>query len=75
MCLIGIVGTLVPEVNYLAFAWSLVFLADFPISIVPVILIWKYSLLAGLWLIVLGTLWWYLLCLGVERLIREIRGL
>jgi hypothetical protein len=73
-CLIGIAGTLAPRVSVLAFAWSLVFFVDFPISIVPLILAWKFPFLAALWLLVAGTLWWYLLSLGVRRLVREIRG-
>jgi hypothetical protein len=74
ICFVGIVGTLVPRVNYLAFAWTFVFIADFPISIIPFVLVWKYPLTGALWLIVVGTLWWYLLTLGAERLVREVRG-
>ncbi len=73
-CFLGFIGTLVPQLSILAFAWTIVFIVDFPISIVPSILIWKYQTLAGMWLIVVGTLWWYLISRGVQRLAKQIHG-
>jgi hypothetical protein len=32
------------------------------------------GMLAGLWAIVAGTLWWYFLCLTAESLAAKIRG-
>ena len=39
-------------------------LFDLPISIVAYALAFHYGLLAGVWIFVVGMLWWYLLSRG-----------
>jgi hypothetical protein len=43
------------------FGFPILLLADFPLSIVVFTLAWKYPLLAHLWILVVGTAWWYFL--------------
>jgi hypothetical protein len=45
-------------------------LADLPVSLVAYALGWKYPLLANLWIIVVGTLWWYFLSYVANRVFR-----
>jgi hypothetical protein len=74
-CLIAIIAKLAPRLNYLRFAGEIAFLVDFPISTVFWMLLWtQHSILGGLWIVVVGTLWWYLLSVGVRRLLRKAWG-
>jgi hypothetical protein len=74
-CLIAIIAELAPRLSYLRFAGEIAFLVDFPISTVFWILLWtQHSILGGLWIVVVGTLWWYLLSVGVRRLLRKAWG-
>lgn len=41
--------------------FPILLIADFPFSIGVLVLAWKYPLLANLWILVVGTAWWYLL--------------
>jgi hypothetical protein len=49
--------------------------ADLPVSLVVFALAWQYPVLAGIWIMVVGTLWWYflsrLLEIGVRKLLRK----
>ncbi len=49
-------------------------LVDFPISLVALALAWKYSALATAWILVVGTLWWYLLSRGAGLMLRRIKA-
>jgi len=73
ICLISYIGLAIP-LQHLGILFSLVLLADLPVSIVAYGLAWKYSVLAYLWTLVAGTLWWYLLSRCAEALfIRFVR--
>lgn len=39
---------------------------DLPVSLVAFGLAWKYSVLAAIWIVVVGTFWWYLLSRGIK---------
>jgi hypothetical protein len=49
-------------------------IVDFPLSLVTLALAWKYSVLAAVWMVVVGTLWWYLLSRGAELVVRKLKG-
>jgi hypothetical protein len=49
-------------------------LVDLPISLVAFALAWKYSALATVWILVVGTLWWYLLSRAAGLLVRRIKA-
>ena len=76
----------VPGLNHLGITWTYLIRADFPWSLLTVFLLWKYGVLAELWIVIVGTSWWYFLgrladyLLGrlVERLTsgrRSVQGL
>jgi hypothetical protein len=65
-------GYLIPRLDFLALVSTYLMFIDFPISLVTFALAWKHSVLAGAWLIVVGTLWWYLLSRGVLFVFRKI---
>ncbi len=71
-CLTSMVGLIVPRLQYLGIAWSFIMLADLPISLVAYALGWKYSALADLWIIVAGTLWWYLLSRAAYSMLSKL---
>jgi hypothetical protein len=63
----------VPRFPSLAVAGGFIMLADLPISLVAYALAWKYSSLAALWILIVGTAWWYLLSRGIELAIDRLR--
>jgi hypothetical protein len=40
--------------------------ADFPLSVLTILLVWGHDVLGVMWLAVAGTLWWYLLSRAAE---------
>jgi hypothetical protein len=75
LCLIAMVGYVLPNLQFLGILWGLVTVADIPVSMVTVSLAFSHhGVLAGIWAAVAGTLWWYLLCLTAEFLAGKIRG-
>ena len=65
----------VPALRFLGIFWSILAIADCPVSIVTGILAFtQHGALAGAWATVAGTLWWYILCLTAEFLTARIKG-
>ena len=64
--LMSMIGMIALKLSFLGVVWGFIMLEDLPISLVAYLVAWKYSWLAALWIIVVGTLWWYLLSRGVE---------
>jgi hypothetical protein len=60
-CLTSYVGLVIPSLQFLGILFTFILLADLPISLLAYGLGWKYPALAGIWIFVAGTLWWYLL--------------
>jgi hypothetical protein len=73
-CLISMSGYLIPSLQYLGIVWTGIMVVDFPISLVALALAWKYSALATAWILVVGTLWWYLLSRGAELVVRRFKA-
>jgi hypothetical protein len=69
------IGLILPGLQFLGIIWGFVMLFDLPISIVAYALAFHYSLLAGLWIFVVGTLWWYLLSRGAGIVFAMFRDL
>jgi hypothetical protein len=69
------VGYLIPTLQHLGIIEGYLILADLPVSLVVFALAWRYPLLAAVWIVVAGTLWWYLIsCLlevVAQRLLRK----
>jgi hypothetical protein len=61
------IGLVVPRLNYFGILWSFIMLADLPISILAYVMAFHYTSLSLMWILVGGTLWWYLLSCTVEH--------
>lgn len=73
-CLISLVGYVIPSLQYLGIVWTYIMLADFPISAVALAAVWKHGAIAAAWILVVGTLWWYLLSRGAEFVVRRLKA-
>jgi hypothetical protein len=74
-CFVAVAGFLVHGMvaATLIIEYSMFF--DFPVSVVTFALAFKHGSLAMIWMFVAGTLWWYLLACGIERLINKSKPL
>jgi hypothetical protein len=68
MCFVSAAGWLIPALSFLAFPWTGLMMEKLPPSLLAYFLAWRYPFAAGVWILVAGTAWWYLLSLGVQRL-------
>jgi len=67
-CLMSTLRYFVPGLQYLVVIWEFVTHADLPISLVTFAFGPHSSVLAAIWIVVAGTLWWYLLSRAAEIL-------
>lgn len=67
VCLTALSGYVVSSLQPLGILFTFIEIIDLPISLVYMALAWNYGVLAVVWLVVVGTLWWYLLCRAAER--------
>src|SRR5271170_3768782 len=72
-CLMSTLRYFVPGLQYLVIIWEFVLHADFPVSLIAYALGPHSGALAGTWIVVAGTLWWYLLSRAVEFLFMRFR--
>jgi hypothetical protein len=70
-CLMSTLRYFVPGLQYLSVMWDFVVRADFPLSLVADALTPKFAPLAAIWIVVAGTVWWYLLSRAVEMLVNK----
>lgn len=63
----------VPGLQYLSVMWDFVGRADFPVSMVADALGPRFSALAAVWIVIAGTLWWYLLSRAAETLFNRFK--
>jgi len=72
---VSYVGYVIPAFQHFGILFTYVILADLPFSLLGVALAWHYAFLAATWIVVVGSLWWYLLSrlleLGVHKLLRK----
>ena len=73
ICLIAMSGYVIPALQPLGILFTLLNIADFPISLVGGMLGWQHGTLGAIWLLCAGTLWWYILCRTAELIHRGIR--
>jgi hypothetical protein len=55
-CFVGLIGFVIPALQYWGIVWPFILTLDVPISLVAYGLGWKYGALASVWTIVVGTL-------------------
>ena len=70
-CVVTMSGLFIPKLQYLAIGWSFIMVADIPVSLVAYAVGWKHSSLAFTWIVLVGTMWWYLLGRVVQRILRK----
>jgi hypothetical protein len=61
VCSIVYIALLIPSLQFLGIVFSLVLVADLPVSLVSYALGWRYPGIAVAWIFIAGTTWWYLL--------------
>jgi hypothetical protein len=61
VCATGTLGALVPGWDILGRAWTFLVIGDLPWSFVYVVVGMTHEWLAVLWIVAVGTSWWYLL--------------
>jgi hypothetical protein len=66
--MLSYVGLLVPKLQYFGILFTVVLLADLPISLPVYFMAWKYPALSVIWIFAAGTFWWYLIGRGAEAL-------
>lgn len=65
LCLSYILGV-ATRLTPLVMVSQFLIIVDLPLSIVTVGLAFSHQVIAIVWLVVVGTLWWYLLAIGAE---------
>ena len=69
ICLLAGSGYVLPSLRPLGILFSVLVLADLPVSVVFVFLAFgTHGAVAFAYLLVVGTLWWYLLCRIGEKM-------
>jgi hypothetical protein len=61
VCITAMLGFVVPQLQFLGILMMFVNIADLPISFVAFALSFHHGALAWIWMVVVGTLWWYVL--------------
>lgn len=72
-CLVSYTGLIFPKLQYLGFIFTFVLIADLPISLVTYFAVWEFALFAGTWIVVVGTLRWYLIGLTADWISERIK--
>jgi hypothetical protein len=73
VCIIAMLGYAVPQLQFLGILMGFVNVVDLPISLVAFALSFHHDPLAWIWIIVVGTLWWYLLGRAAQFLASRFR--
>ena len=73
VCALSFVGFVMRTLQSLAIAFEFLWVADLPLSIVGFILTWQHPTLAMIWMVSVGTLWWYALSCGAEILWKRFK--
>ena len=72
-CLMSTLRYFVPGLQYLSVMWDFVARADFPVSLVAYALTPKFAALAAIWIVAVGTLWWYLISCLAELILIKLK--
>jgi hypothetical protein len=71
ICLLSFIPP--PHLTFLAMVWEFVLIADLPVSLVAMGVGMVYGGIAAIWILVVGTSWWYLLSLGFAAVYRHFK--
>lgn len=72
-CLISMIGLVVPGLEALESVWRFLMVADFPVSLVALASGWRYGSIQVIWIVVVGTFWWFLINRAIDVLVSKIR--
>ena len=75
VCSLAMPRLVIPAQLPLAIAFEFLWVAALPFSIVGFILAWQHPTLAMIWMVSIGTLWWYALSCGAEILWKRFKDL
>ncbi len=70
-CLISMVGHVIPSLQSLGIIWVGIMLLDLPVSAIAYVSAWWNGPITVIWIVVVGTFWWYFLSRVIERLINK----
>jgi hypothetical protein len=62
-----------PHFSFLAIVWEFILFADLPLSAIAMGIGMVNGGIAAAWILVVGTLWWYLLSLGFAAIYRHFK--
>ncbi|MGA3301071.1 MAG: hypothetical protein ABSD87_13360 [Candidatus Acidiferrales bacterium] len=65
-CGFSYAGAVVPALRGWAISFTFIFWSDWPVSAVPYVLGWTRPGIAEAWIILAGTVWWFLIACGIE---------
>jgi hypothetical protein len=75
ICAVALLAyVLPPQLQFLGILWVILNVVDFPVSGVSMAIAWQNGVFAGAWIIVVGTLWWYFLSIGIASLSKKLRA-
>jgi riboflavin transporter FmnP len=72
--LLSMIGHVIPSLQYLGIIWLSIMLVDLPVSALAYALAWGHGAIAAVWVVLVGTFWWYLVSAAVATLVGKIRG-
>jgi hypothetical protein len=72
-CLISMIGLVVPGLESLERVWRYLMVADFPISLVALASGWRYGTIQVIWIVVVGTFWWFMWNRAIDVLVTKFR--
>jgi hypothetical protein len=70
-CLISYSGLVIRSLDHLLIIFTFILLIDLPVSLPAYALGWGYPAIAVVWVVITGTLYWYLLSRGIEMLVER----
>ena len=73
ICLVAMLGYVAPKLQFLGILWTFINIVDVPFSAVAMMLAWQHEILATIWAVVVGTVWWYILGRGISSAIENRR--
>jgi len=75
VCLLMMSRYVVPKLEFLGILATFIMVADFPVSLAVLALAWKHPEIAAAWILIVGTLWWFVLSRAIEFVIRILKPL
>ncbi len=72
VCAVLLFGSYVLGWSTAGLLWGFLVLLDLPASLPYYFAAWSHGTMAALWIIVVGTIWWYLVSRAIDRLMTRV---